>query len=403
MNLGKKGAAKTAVIIVIIAVLAVCSLSSAFMLYYKPTFDPEDLPFDVGGNDVTDDAAVTKPGDDTAAVADTGASAGKNIKYVPKDGVYNFLVMGYDHAGINTDVMMVINFDTNTGKIALLQIPRDTYVEVGMVSHKLNAVFGAIKKNSGKTGSDSILYSLVEFKSLLEKNLCIKIHYSAIMDLAGFRNIVDAVGGVTVDIPADMDYEDPTQDLYIHFKAGNGQHLDGAAAEKFVRFRSGYVQADIGRVNAQKVFMTAFLQQVKSNLTVDRLAKIIEQVYSYVTTDMPVADMIYMAKAAFGINLSDITMMTLPGTATWVWNGKQNASYYVMNRPETLKYINEYFNIYNTDISDDIFDKNFVFTNEQDNDVYQIYLGNADYVIESKFSGDEIAGGELTIPMLKND
>jgi anionic cell wall polymer biosynthesis LytR-Cps2A-Psr (LCP) family protein len=149
--------------------------------------------------------------------------------------------------------------------------------------------------------------------------------------------------------------------------------------------------------------MTAFLQQVKSNLTVDRLAKIIEQVYSYVTTDMPVADMIYMAKAAFGINLSDITMMTLPGTATWVWNGKQNASYYVMNRPETLKYINEYFNIYNTDISDDIFDKNFVFTNEQDNDVYQIYLGNADYVIESKFSGDEIAGGELTIPMLKND
>lgn len=94
---------------------------------------------------------------------------------------------------------------------------------------------------------------------LLEDGLGIPVDFWAIVDLDGFSGIVDAVGGVEMDLTYDMDYEDPDQDLYIHLKKGV-QTLNGDQAEQFVRFRYGYAQGDIGRVDGSESFYECVVQ-----------------------------------------------------------------------------------------------------------------------------------------------
>ena len=174
------------------------------------------------------------------------------------------------------------------------------------------------------------------FARQLEQNLCIKIHYTAVLNLDGFVKIVDAIGGVDIDIPADMDYDDPEQGLSIHLKAGP-HHLNGEQAEGFVRFRSGYEQVDIGRVDAQKLFMSAFLQKVKSTVSITNvtlLTKLVNEAAENLTTDLPVADMIYFARNALGLDLSAVRMMTIPC---------DYAGGLVINRAATLAAVNSYF------------------------------------------------------------
>lgn len=388
----KKNAANAKVIIIfaVVVVIALISLCLAFLILYKPQTDTE-LPFSTDTNETVYPSDNDSPDDAPAASVDvTAPSTG----YTAKSGVYNFLILGYDRASDNSDVMMIVNFNTNTGSVSIMQIPRDTYVENDTNSHKINVAYAAYYKRALNAGdANPELAGLEKVAAFLEQNLCINIHYQAVMDLDGFRNIVDIIGGVDVDIPEDMYYEDPEQDLYINFKAGVN-HLDGEHAEQFVRFRSGYLQADIGRVNAQKIFMTAFIRTVKEELTVDKVAKLVDEIMSNIDTNITAKDMVYFAKKVLSVDLGNITMMTMPGIDAYV----NKVSYYVMNRPLTLESINNYFNVYNIDISDAIFDKNFTFTEESEYEVYQKYLGNSDYVIDDKYTADEIEKDSINIP-----
>ncbi len=207
-------------------------------------------------------------------------------------------------------------------------------------------------------------------------------------------NIVDAVGGVDIDIPADMDYDDPEQDLAIHLKAGQ-HHLNGAQAEGFVRFRSGYEQVDIGRVDAQKLFMSAFLQKIKSTVSITNVAlitKLVDEVTANLTTDLSAADMVYFARNALGLDLSAVRMMTIPC---------DYAGGLVINRAATLAAINGCFNIYNNDITDTIFDRNLRFVNEESAAMYAAYTaGKA--VIVSDHTAQEIEDNSIYIPRKNN-
>ena len=178
-----------------------------------------------------------------------------------KPGYYNFLLIGKDRGGGNTDVIMVLSFDTKNDKIAILQIPRDTYLNVPYSFKKANSVYAAGSRAAsaqGKNKDEQKKAGVEALENAILTNLGVVIDRYVFVDITGFRGIVDAVGGVDIFIQKDMNYEDPYQNLYIHLKAGQN-HLDGAKAEQFVRFRSGYANADIGRMDAQKIFMSAFL------------------------------------------------------------------------------------------------------------------------------------------------
>lgn len=360
-------------------------LAAAVLIFHKPSSkNPNEIPFDI-----TDDST-----DDSHSDTPNGSKPNKNnTDYVEVGEAYNILLVGHDKLAHLADVTMIVNCNTKTNTVSVIQIPRDTYVNEGSQTGRINAVYAGLYNSARIAGSeDPYGESLQKYAEFLEKNLCINIHQTAIIDLDGFKNIVNAVGGVDVYVPNDMYYSDPAQDLYISIPAGM-QHMDGEMAEGFVRFRSGYVQADIGRVNAQKIFLTAFFNKVKStvkSVDVSTLSTLMDEVKKNVHTDMSVLDILFYAKQTLKINLEDIRMMTAPGSVA--------GNYYVINRQATLDAINTYFNVYNKDISDNIFDRNKVFCDTDAAYISRVYYDDPANVLDGEYTADSIDDESIYIP-----
>ena len=307
--------------------------------------------------------------------------------YVRREGVYNFLLVGYDKAAGLTDVNMIAQFDVNTGKVSIVQLPRDTYARYNENGRykKINGAFGYFKRD------------LEGLANYFEETLCIKIDFYASIDLAAFRNIVDIIGGVPMYVPRDMEYDDPEQDLYINLKEGF-QTLNGEQAEQFVRFRKGYIQADIGRTNAQKIFMTAFVKQFKAKVSVSTLTQIGGQMLKYAKTNMTLNDFVYFAKAALSIDLDSMSMLIIPGqnirehktSGTW---------YYVLSHDATLEIVNEYLNVYGKDITPEMFDSKLSLTNPEAEYMVEIYNSPADVDV---YNGGSVDENGIYIPPTKS-
>ena len=236
-------------IVLLVVILGLVAYAASVLLWYKPTTPPvEEIPFET--DIVTDEnnELVTQPPIEV------------------NDESYNFLVVAKDRVSGLTDVIMLINYNISDQGISVMQIPRDTYVEVDdYYYHKINGVYSYYL--SGRRGeSNAEVLALRDFADFLEKNMCVKIHYTALIGIEGFGSIVDAIGGVEMYVPRDMYYVDPYQDLYINLKEGY-QTLNGDKAEQFVRFRYGYANGDIGRGDAQKLFMTAFIKKLASSIS----------------------------------------------------------------------------------------------------------------------------------------
>lgn len=363
-----------AAVLTLLVILAVCV--TIFIKTYVPNVDRDphfshndskgafSLTYDTGMRRYSVPLALSK----------LRLSVAEQLKKAPPldiervDGIYNFLVLGHDKVALNTDVIMVASFDTKNGGLNIMQLPRDTYIEQGAYSHKVNSMFAVLVNEARRNGEADVYKSaLGKFAELLETALSIEIDNYALVNLDAFKSIVDAVGGVPVDVPEAMHYDDIYQNLSIHINAGP-QVLDGETAMGFVRFRAEYLQADIGRLNAQKIFMTAFIKRVQEKLSVNTVAKIVEQVLRNVTTDISLNDAIYYAKEALSLDLSNVNMMTLPGEAV-----NAGLSYYVIYRSSTLELINEYFNVYNTDVTDEMFDRELLFTDGDGTRIDKVY------------------------------
>ncbi len=304
------------------------------------------------------------------------------------EGSYNILVLGRDKKAYLTDVMMIVNIDNSKHSMTVMQIPRDTYVSGGYPTNKLNAVYSTIYHNqlgyNGGNESDAAKYARDEFTKLIENGLMVHIDYTVVVNLTGFKRIVDDVGGVDVDIPFPMDYEDPDQDLHIHIPAGR-QHLNGEMAEGFVRYRYGYATADLGRQDAQKQFMFALFSKVKSTMSVTKIVELknlVTNVYTNVETNMGTDDTLAFAKYILAVDSSNVRMMTIPGSLP-------NGVHYVINKQSAASMVNEYFNLFNYQITPQIFDHKKIFTNE-----YDYAINTAYNAPEGSFGGNVYQSGE---------
>lgn len=325
---------------------------------------------------------------------DSNTSTNKTPE-VKKQDNYNILVMGHDRAASLTDVIMLINYNVAEQSVTIMQFPRDTYVTVGdYYYHKINGLYNyCIAEVRDEGSSDPEKDGCVRMAEYLEKNLAVTIHYSAVMDLDGFEGIVDAIGGVDMYVPQDMYYTDPGQNLYINLKEGY-QHLDGNKAEQFVRYRSGYVTGDIGRGNAQKLFISAFISSLTKSLAnadASMITNLAGNVINYVSTDMTVADVVYLGKCFLGIGKSggvkmeNISMMTMPGAAT-MYNG---ASVFVMNKAYVAEIINDYYNIYDYDIRNS-FDTAGFFVSREQSIVSEIYSADKESVTLTVYNASSL-------------
>lgn len=310
---------------------------------------------------------------------------------VPLDGqeAYNFLIVGHDRAADLADVSMLVNFNVKDCTVRLMQLPRDTYVNYdGYWYHKINGVYNYYKDSNAENPELEGIKGYAEF---LEKNLCVKIHYYAVMDLDQFVNIVDALGGVDMYVENDMEYVDPNANppLKINIKAGQ-QTLDGAMSEQFIRYRYGYVQGDIGRGQAQKQFMAALFNTVKNKVSLLNIGKVCGIINDNLITNMTTQNIIYFANIAKTVKLENIIMLTLPGNFS---AGSDGLSYYAINKEGTLEAVNSYFNIYADAITPEIFDKDAVFNNGG-----KIYNASKDDTLGYVYDADTLVNGSETIP-----
>lgn len=237
----------------------------------------------------------------------------------------NVLLLGVN--GNLTDTIMVASFDTKAKHVDLISIPRDTYYHrEGYNSegeNKINAAYRKDPVNSARAVSEVLLG--------------MPINYYVVLDYDGVANIIDSMGGVPMDIKFDMVYSDPydTPPLYINIKKGY-KVLDGKDSVKFLRYRKGYLEGDIGRVKAQQEFMKSAFKQ---SLGFD-LPKIAKTVFENVKSDITIGTATKLATKAVGISAEDIETYLLPGTPL------PDAPYYVIPDAEgTAEMINKIYSI----------------------------------------------------------
>ena len=240
-----------------------------------------------------------------------------------KDRVTRILLLGCDRASGLADSILVVSINESDKQVSILQIPRDTYAEYTEKSYKkLNGALSAL----GESG----------IKELLGEALGVTIHHFAIVKLDLFCKMVDAIGGVEVDVPQKMEYHDPAQNLHISLEEGR-QRLDGRTAEHFVRYRSGYVNADLGRLDAQKLFLRAFARRCRE-LTAPDYFRLAGASLVGVQTDLSIGDAVRLCKILRECDPDEVPMQTLAGQAV---RGQSGAWYYVLNREGACRQINE--------------------------------------------------------------
>ena len=261
-----------------------------------------------------------------------------------QDGVYNILICGTDDDGTRTDTIIIAHLDANDHTVALLSIPRDTPVATGGGGlMKINSVYAG----GGKDGMERLAARLKDL-------LGFPVDGYVLVDLEAFQKTVDLVGGVEFDVPMDMNYEDPSQNLYIHLQKGL-QTLDGEQAMGLVRFRKGYATQDIQRTQTQQQFLKALAKQflkalAKQCLSVSSLTKLRDfaDIFSqYVTTNLTTGNMVWFGKELLSCDFDNMKTYTAEGEGAMI-NG---VSYYPLYAGKLLSVVNEAFNPYDTPIS----------------------------------------------------
>ena len=271
------------------------------------------------------------------------------------------LIMG--ESGVDdyklADTIMVASYNPKTQSASILSIPRDTYVGRKdrktastnyLQSYKINTVFRsgtnipeAIDRINAITGLELENYVIIDTKALIK--------------------LVDAIGGVTFNVPIDMYYtEDTDQNLYIDLKAGE-QLIDGAKAEQLLRFRhnndgstypSSYGQQDLGRMRTQREFIKATLKQTLQPKNAFKIKQIMDVMTENVKTNMDISKLKAYIPSAVKFDADNIQTDMVPGTVE-MCNG---VSIYVANTKETKKIVDRLFNDQSTDETTDNSDEN---------------------------------------------
>lgn len=240
-----------------------------------------------------------------------------------KTDFYTILISGVDDNNGGSDTNILVAVDAANGSIYGVSIPRDTKAILDGKAHKINYAY-----NSG---------GMALMAQTVTEQLGIPVDYTVQVSLQGFVALVDAIGGVNFDVPMDMDYEDPYQDLSIHIKQGY-QRLNGEDALKVVRFRKGYASQDIGRMNTQQEFLKAAAKQVLTPSNLTKLDDFVKIFQSYVETDLTLGNLAWLGKEAISMGADAIEFSTLPNE----WK----SPYIYLNTEEVMTLVNEHLNPY---------------------------------------------------------
>ena len=235
-----------------------------------------------------------------------------------------------------TDTIMLFSYNPRTQEASMLSIPRDTFIgddpDEATAWDKINSVY--------QLGVDGLLEDVSNLTGIEVKNY-------VVVDTAGFKELVDTIGGVTFNVPMDMKYDSYSQGLHIDLKAGE-QVLDGDKAEQLVRFRhnndgstypASYGLEDEGRMKTQQAFLTELAKQTLTVGNIPKIMDILDIANKYVKTNMDFNMLKDYVPYLVELNMNDIKKDTLPGepaltNGVWV---------YLADEEDAPKVINELF------------------------------------------------------------
>ncbi len=309
-------------------------------------------------------------------------------EWIDYPDAFNILILVKDVEGTNTDAMMIINYDTANKQIHTLSIPRDiVYDDYYITDEEGNYIYENGKRKVGHIRISEIYvpeldkakvieWDAVSFEddvseaekqkltneasqrgietgslnavSLFENHFNINIKYYVTIELSIFREIIDQLGGIDFNIPVKLDYDDPLQDLHIHFNPGM-QHLDGQAAEELLRFRrpnnfeytdelNKYyptMGSDIDRIAMQQSFFQELIKQKANFLYASKISSILDVVYDNIQTNIDMSAIIDLLKYIPDFDMNNIMWETIPGEI--------DGDYYLMDYIQTRELIKEYF------------------------------------------------------------
>ncbi|MEM6254017.1 MAG: LCP family protein [Cyanobacteria bacterium P01_D01_bin.156] len=240
--------------------------------------------------------------------------------------------LGY-HALVNSfeglsDTMLLLRFNPRTGQLVVMSVPRDTRALVNGVLTKIN--------EANLDGGPALTAEAIS--DLLGG---VAIDRYVRINVQGVEKLIDALGGVTVNVPKDMKYQDDSQHLYINLKAGQ-QSLNGDQALQFLRFRYDE-NGDIGRVQRQQTMMRAVIEQTLNPATIGRLPKILSVIQSHVDTNLSVEELVALVGYGAQTSRSDVQMLMLPGNFSAP--GEYNRSYWLPNYASIDDVVEQYFGL----------------------------------------------------------
>lgn len=250
-----------------------------------------------------------------------------------KANATTILLAGTDASANQTDTLMLLNVDRDAKRLSLLSIPRDTKVNSSYWPQKINGAY--VANGKGEEGMDALMDYVAD---------CVGFRPDGylLIDLNVFVDLVDLFGGVKFDVPQDMFYEDPSQELYIDLQAGE-QKLDGKDAMGLVRFRSGYAMADLQRVQVQRDFLMAAVQQWKSPTHLIDALRALPLLEKHTLTDLSTRELTWLAESAVLCGTDGMVMQTVPYYLSDIYVCIDAGDDY-------LRLINTYFNPYETEV-----------------------------------------------------
>ena len=252
-----------------------------------------------------------------------------------KNAPVNILIMGVDvgtpglksdYDNKRTDTIMLMNYNPKIDEVKLVSIPRDLLVKIKGKNQKINAAHAI--------GGVSYLIACVE--QLLD----VDVNYYGKVNYEGFRELIDIIGGVEMKINQRMDYDDPCQNLHIHFKKGEVVHLDGKKAEEFFRWRknndgTGLADGDLGRIENQHLFIEKVVDKFKSVAIVPKIPEILKAIPKYAETNMGSEELLRYGAAVARIGKEKFAMTTVRGDAVYI----DGVSYIVYDEKKNVELV----------------------------------------------------------------
>lgn len=262
-------------------------------------------------------------------------------------GLINFLVIGIDDDGTRSDTIMLFSYDGYSNRVNILSMPRDTRVKLNGYNQKLNAAVGVgienVKKGKDKEKEEELIRQIKELTGL-------PVHYFMTVDFDAFKEIINVLDGVDFNVPYNMNYDDPAQNLHIHLSAGM-QHLNGQSAHDFVRFRHNnggsapgeYVMGDEGRIYWQQEFMKELLRQKLKPQYITKITEIFEVISKNVRTNYTMQDLLKHINLIEKIDIESIGSYKLPGEAWYEEYSGGGIWWYLADEDEIKELIEEVF------------------------------------------------------------